>query len=289
MKINVFCMFVLLVFYPRMLIGQASSCSASVEIAGELPSFLGNTGSPYLVTADIVVPPGTTVEIAPGTRFCFRNFTGLLVHGTLVAKGSREQPVVFTSETDSCCRKGRSNVPAPYDWNGITIYEHASGTTLQHCRISYSLFGINSLTSQIVVDSCRFAQNGKSDIVITGVSVRAGDEPYTNAFGGSQRSAPAALSSGGPGKLRTGVRVGGVALAVAGVAAGAWQTNEYRLSNGRLGVLSAASDENLRDPEIISKWDSAKQSRDRDLLLMIAGYTATLLGSVTFSLSYTNK
>src|SRR5665647_3097029 len=66
-----------------------------VELAGDLPKTVTADKSPYLVVADLFVPTGKTVVIEPGTVFLFKNFTGLHVRGTLIAKGTSIRPVVF--------------------------------------------------------------------------------------------------------------------------------------------------------------------------------------------------
>ena len=52
---------------------------AFAELAGDLPKEISADESPYLVVADIFVPAGKTVRVAPGTVFLFKNFTGCCI------------------------------------------------------------------------------------------------------------------------------------------------------------------------------------------------------------------
>jgi hypothetical protein len=271
--------------------GVLGPSTGPIEISGNLPARLQNRGVPYLVTADIMVPPGETVEIDPGTVLLFRGFTGLLVHGVLIAKGERGRPIFFTSENDTAYVPSRTQVPAPYDWNGITVYENAEGTTLEYCMIAYTLFGLNALTDQIIIRSCKFHDNGKSDLQLAGTPLRAGGKPYTNELGMRPgpfvpRESAAEAERARRTRVWTILRIGGAAVALAGLAAAVYQTREYVSSNRDLESLSTVSDAHKRDPRIIEKWDRAKENRDRDGALMLVSYGGSLAGCVVLTLSF---
>jgi hypothetical protein len=264
----------------------------SRELAGNLEPVIINVGTPYLVAADIIVPPGETVEIEEGTIFAFKPFTGLLVHGTLIAKGNALNPIIFTSENDVAAPAGSAAAPAPYDWNGITIFEHAEGTVLQHCTISYSLFGLNTGTDQVVIRQCYFYENGKSDLVLKGKASYVGQQHYSNALGTAEPE-PAnakeiprdALPDTKPAtpRYKLIMRIAGGAIALAGLGAGIYQTREYAAYDDRLKTLSEPTDAHKRDPAIIDKWDSAKRKRNTEAALMAVGYGGAALGCGIFT------
>ncbi|BDS13164.1 right-handed parallel beta-helix repeat-containing protein [Aureispira anguillae] len=62
--------------------------------------------SPYIVTVDITIQSGATLEIEAGTKILFSKETQIVIAGNLIAKGSPSQKISFTGLGDS-------------DWNGF--------------------------------------------------------------------------------------------------------------------------------------------------------------------------
>ncbi|MFP4163233.1 MAG: hypothetical protein ACLFQB_04790 [Chitinispirillaceae bacterium] len=255
-------------------------------LSGTLPSRLEQSRAPFVVNADIVVPAGETVVMEKGVVIHFRNFTGLIIRGTLIAEGKKTEPIVFTSEHDR--GKDEKTSPAPYDWNGITVEEGGTGTLFRHCHIRYSLFGINSVTEFIVVDNCLFKQNGRADITVRGTKYMAGEEPFSyltyKKDGKTLIKYGTDVSDGQV--LRNIGRYGGAVLFVAGVLVGTVEAKKLMNSERELKELSDV-DEHIDDPEIIRKWDDAKKRRGRHLSSMILSYTFAGIGAAGFVLSFT--
>jgi hypothetical protein len=259
-------------------------------LSGDLPDVVESRGGAFYVKSDIVVPPGRTVVVKPGSILLFKNFTGLQVQGVLLARGSKEHPVIFTSENDD--RRGATSgvAPAPYDWNGITVHESAPGTAFEYCGVFYSLFGINALTPDVTFRQCRFGSNGKADLTLAGVKQTVGSAPFSF---GLTPTAPPSATSAVPADvsrrvgLRVGFRISGVALLLAGGAVGAWQGWEYRSSRREFNRLNDRSaPENLANPNIITDWEQARLARDNNLYRMIAGAGVAALGLTGFGISF---
>ena len=99
------------------------------------------------IDRDILVLPGVTLKIRPGSRLLFLPtksarieprflYTSheLLVQGRLLAEGTPEAPIVFTSGAEK---------PKMKDWAGIILDNHnGEDSLIQHCRIEYALVGI---------------------------------------------------------------------------------------------------------------------------------------------------
>ncbi|NDB35606.1 MAG: hypothetical protein EB023_09765 [Flavobacteriia bacterium] len=120
-------------------------------------------GSPYLVTGSIVVFPNRTLTIEPGVEvivtadntFNTGNFIYLEVRGTLIANGTSNAPIVFTS-TDT--------TTGFYNWEGIRIKGSQGGTVqMNQFELHNTWYGIYNDISQpgvsYVFDECYFRSN----------------------------------------------------------------------------------------------------------------------------------
>ncbi|UFS70315.1 right-handed parallel beta-helix repeat-containing protein [Geomonas sp. RF6] len=130
------------------------------------------------VTGDVYVPPGVTLTVAPGTIVKFnridaqsdRNLFGgkvpyyaqaeLIVRGKLVARGTAEKMIVFTSAEKE---------PQPADWGALNFLG-SSGNVLDYCRVLYAYNGIHSHGAQVEVQHSELAKNAVA------ISIRKEDE-----------------------------------------------------------------------------------------------------------------
>lgn len=80
---------------------------------------------------NLTVEEGATLTIEPGAKLSFAPNTYLWIdHGKLVAKGSEDQPIVFTSKNSS---------PSKGDWDGIVFADKTmAGTVLDHVVVEYA-------------------------------------------------------------------------------------------------------------------------------------------------------
>jgi len=105
-----------------------------------------------LVTDSVVVRPGVTLTIAPGTRVMFRHYRGYreperrlgiwVEGGTIVAEGSADQPIYFTSD-------------APYpqngDWSMVALRDSAD-SFFRYCVFEFGQQGLNAWNSSPVIE-----------------------------------------------------------------------------------------------------------------------------------------
>ena len=259
-------------------------------LAGALPKFVKNPGNPYLVVSDIEVPFGKTVTIEPGTVFLFQNFTGFKIQGQLIAEGTQDKPIVFTSEFDGKYLGDPSQIPNPFDWNGIYIHKDGFGTRMRYCEILYTVFGIKSDTRLILLDPGMFKGNGKLNLSIAD-SIVTVNEGSPLSYNLSARDAviegiSIKLVEDPLGRKRTLFRAGGLLSFGAGAGVAVYGFIRYIESSEKLEELSTDAPENTHTNKN-EDWNDARQSRNGAIAMTGAGALVGVIGALGFTLSFT--
>jgi parallel beta-helix repeat protein len=126
-------------------------------------------GSPYIIQgyitfryARLTLEPGTTVKFAPNTGISFGDFYYMWTWGELVANGTPDSLITFTSLNDSIG-----------GWNGL-YFERGSGgngpSSLTNCVIEKAVSSnlYCNLTNQPTVSHCVIRQSAGSGIFLNG-------------------------------------------------------------------------------------------------------------------------
>jgi hypothetical protein len=110
----------------------ATAQAWSDPLAGQITTDLTLGSADADLTLDIlqsmVVKPGVTLTVLPGTILRFAAGTGLIIEGHLVAEGTPLRPIHFTSIAEAAA-KG--------DWNGVRLVGAGNSTRLSHLWVSY--------------------------------------------------------------------------------------------------------------------------------------------------------
>jgi len=88
-----------------------------------------NNGISTNVTPTLTLAPGLTLKFVPTSGLDIGYFEAYGARGILVAQGSAAQPITLTTA---------SPVPAPGQWNGVTLYGTTPATVLDHVVIEYA-------------------------------------------------------------------------------------------------------------------------------------------------------
>ena len=270
----------------------ATAMQMGDSLGGNLPRIIQAGARPYRVASDIYVPSGKTVTIKPGAAFLFKNFTELHIEGCLMAEGTVDRPIVFTSEFDTSFIRGTALLANPYDWNGIFIHENGLGSSFAHCKIQYTVYGINSLTKYIKIDQVTFKGNGRSDVTIEGKKQLVTDKPYSYSLtlaDAKKDGVPVTILMDPLAKKRNEFRYGGTVIFVGGLTMGIWSTAILNIDQQKLDQLSDGTVIDENSP-LVSKSPHdravAEDKRDRDRWLAAAGYAIAVLGAAGFTLSF---
>lgn len=111
-----------------------SSTLFSAEVRGEQSGRWTASGSPYIVTGNIVIPEGATLTIEPGVIVKFAGYFSFKVNGVLRALGSPASRIVFTSVDDNEFNEtgfALANPASGNDWIGV---EFTDSSIDEQCR-----------------------------------------------------------------------------------------------------------------------------------------------------------
>lgn len=269
--------------------GAAETTAGFEQIGGPLPKVLKEIGRPYLVVTDIEVPANRMVTIEAGVVLLFRNFTGLHVQGKLVAAGTRERPVVFTSEFDTAYNRSSTMVPNPFDWDGIYIHDDAIGTMLTYCTVAFSVYGIKSDTRFIRIEPALFRQNGKGNLSIENVEQTVGSAPYSYVLDVKDAvidGVPVNLLRDPAAPRRNLLRYVGIAAALGGIGAGIYEAMQLDGSQTAYRALSSSEFANLRYGSG-QQVEDARARRNRYRAYAAASLGVGVLGTVGLAWSFT--
>lgn len=275
---------------------MTSTLAEYTQIAGDLPKVVTADKSPYLVIADIFVPAGKIVRIEPGTIFMFKNFTGVHVQGLLSVNGTKEQPVLFTSENDRSVNPSSNLNPTPYDWNGIYIHKDGVGSDLQHIKIQYSVKGIVSETRYFRIFESMFFENGRSNLIIEG----AEKVVIENALFSYSVSVKDAIADGVPIKIlndpaakkRNTLRYTGLGVSAAGAVSGAFATVNLVNSVRKYKEFQKIdwqdmAEKPLSEEEGKTTWENNRSEIRRNVFWAVSSLIVCTAGAVTLTWSFT--
>ncbi|MDW3647718.1 MAG: choice-of-anchor Q domain-containing protein [Bacteroidia bacterium] len=143
---------------------------------------------PIIMDGPIFIPEGVTVRVEPGTeifytpyRFGVKDSNGLptfgfyswlIVGGTLIADGTAEQPITFTSSRlqDTLFKEN------PAQWRGIRFLPSSTDNLLRHTRIKNALIGVEvdsislNLFPKVTIQNTHIRNMGVHGVVGVGVA-----------------------------------------------------------------------------------------------------------------------
>ena len=92
---------------------------------------------PYLIYDSLVISPNITLNIDPGVTFYMHDTAKVITYGTLLAKGTRENPIVFRGDRlDFILNDILPYDRTPSQWGGFSSVRKATITlwTMSSCE-----------------------------------------------------------------------------------------------------------------------------------------------------------
>ena len=116
------------------------------------------TDSPFIVIQDLVIEENAILTIEPNVEVRFGGNFLLLVKGKLIAIGTEEKPIIFTSNNLQ---------PNAGNWHTIN-FTSTQTSLLEHCIIKYAKNGITIEDGSVSIARCEISNNLQNGIYITG-------------------------------------------------------------------------------------------------------------------------
>ncbi|MGI9243955.1 MAG: lamin tail domain-containing protein, partial [Verrucomicrobiales bacterium] len=177
--------------------------STTSDLGGTLTTdtTLAAADGPYRISTNLIVPPGVTLTILPGTTVYFGANASLTVRGTLIAEGEPHARIRFSPPP------GGTLVPdihpslplAPPKWDGIQFVDSPNPENViayadfEHAQDSSGALGIRR--SEIRVVGCSFALTHLRMIYLESSSVLIEGCEFADMFDADQRPAELGLDN----------------------------------------------------------------------------------------------
>src|SRR3990172_4368687 len=114
-------------------------------------------GSPYLVACDVIVDPGSVLNIEPGVSVVSLGLFEIRVEGYLLARGSANETILFASN---------NSAPAPQPWKGLRIawngYAQLLNVTVRDAQVGLDVAAFASQRTTLHVYDAELTANAEA-------------------------------------------------------------------------------------------------------------------------------
>ena len=138
------------------------SSGTAASLSGNLSGHLSISSSPYIVTGNVTIPVGQSLNIDPGVLIKMSPGINWTVNGILVASGTVASPIVFSSLLEG------TTSAAPGQWGALQFNNSTSATQLP---MSKSAMVSKSFLARLLLNStmspspaCPYGRSNGSDL-----------------------------------------------------------------------------------------------------------------------------
>ncbi len=141
----------------------------------DIDTTLTRSAGPYIIRNSLSVGYNATLTIESGTVLKFEPGASLVIDGSIMAQGTSDSPVVFTSARDDrylgdTNGDGDATTAAPGDWAGIQLPDGSVDRTVDvaNCRLFYAVTGLSIVDTgndlDITLDGTEVAHNTEDGV-----------------------------------------------------------------------------------------------------------------------------
>ena len=126
--------------------------------------------SPFVVSQNVIVYQNATLTIESGVEISFGGHFSLIVNGQLVANGTQDKMITFTSN---------KHQPEAGDWNAIE-FNGTDPSTLAYCSIKYAKIGTAIENGNVEIKNCEISNNLQDGMTIVNSTVKVQNNVIAN-------------------------------------------------------------------------------------------------------------
>ena len=145
---------------------------------------------PYLIYDSLVIAPEATLRIEPGAIFYMHDAANILVHGTLLAEGTREQPILFRGDRlDFILNDVLPYDRTPSQWGGIFFSAESYGNRMDNVIVRNGISGLSFEqstpdTPKLQLSNSQITNMGENLFSAFNCHIEVSNTELTNAGGG---------------------------------------------------------------------------------------------------------
>jgi len=129
---------------------------------------------PYLIYNSALVDTGATLTIEPGANLHFHRNSRFYVAGTVIADGTKENPIVFQGD-----RLGNDYEDVPGQWDGIYLMAGSKDNVMDYVEIKNAIIGLqvdtlgNSSAPTLAISNSKIKHMTYAGIYAQGSNIKA--------------------------------------------------------------------------------------------------------------------